>query len=657
MERKFYKIFRKSTAARLLLLFSLLVGGGDFVWGQKSLPYSYGFEDTDITTKEWTMTSTHASTSTVTYPNGYNSSRCFRFWAALGFNNQYICTPELESSSTGLEITLYYNVNWTSGSSSRSFYIGYATSSLTEIQDYNYTQYNVSNADKNWHEITISIPEVDVKYIAIKYTDTNSHLYFDEFTISKADPHKAPINFTTSDVTANAATLTWTNPNSNAISWDIKYSTEENFDPKTKGSLINTTSGHPFVLENLVNGVTYYASIRAIYSDGKSEWSNNISFTPRESITINDGSNSSPYVPFPDYTNNSDFLTKSQILLPYSDISALKGKYIKELTFYATNPNINWGTATYDIYLLETTFNNWSYNDPFIDWSNFEKVAEGVTPEVKDGKLMISISPYLYNASNNENLVIGFVQTAASSSTVSSTWYGVTNYSSYYGAAYYNDGKERQAYSYVRPKLTINYNNPTTSVTLGATNYTTFACPRPLDLTTANLPAGLKAYKASVAGTTVTFSEVNQVVPANTGILLVGEAGQTYDIPFAESGTAPEGNAFEVNSTGGTFAAADGYTYFGLIKNSNPLTFGEFDPSSVAIPTNKAYLKVLTSSLPAESRQLTFLFDENETTAIKDLPTAGAKKADDAVFSITGQRVSTPTKGLYIINGKKYIIK
>ena len=193
--------------------------------------------------------------------------------------------------------------------------------------------------------------------------------------------------------------------------------------------------------------------------------------------------------------------------------------------------------------------------------------------------------------------------------------------------------------------------------TFGTNGYTTFACPRPLDLTTANLPSGLKAYKAAVDGTTVRFTEINQTVPANTGMLLAGTVSTTYNIPVADSGTTLEGNAFLVNSTGGTFTADDGYTYFGLIKNSETLTFGTFNPASVAIPTNKAYLKVLTSSLPTSARQLTSVFSD-ESQGITDVTSAGSAQAQDyGIYNLSGQRVDKPAKGLYIVNGKKIIIK
>lgn len=193
----------------------------------------------------------------------------------------------------------------------------------------------------------------------------------------------------------------------------------------------------------------------------------------------------------------------------------------------------------------------------------------------------------------------------------------------------------------------------TVSATLGTNGYATFASPYPLDLTSANLPAGLTAYKASVSGTTVTFTELNQTVPANTGVLLQGEAGGSYNIPVVASGTEVTENAFLVNTDGTTFAGDNDYYYFGLLKNT--LTFGTFDPLNVAIPASKAYLKVLKSSLGAGAR-LNISFADDETTGIADVR---GKMSDvrGGYYNLSGQRVDQPQKGLYIVNGKKVIVK
>ena len=240
---------------------------------------------------------------------------------------------------------------------------------------------------------------------------------------------------------------------------------------------------------------------------------------------------------------------------------------------------------------------------------------------------------------------------------IGSTWYG-TNQASYndytgiyYGMGYNGVSTTRAIFI---PKITFTTISSSIPVTLGDNGYTTFACPRPLDLTDANLPSGLKAYKAAVEDDRVNFTEINQAVAANTGILLEGTAGKTYHIPVADEGSEPADNEFLVNSTGGTFSAESGYTYYGMLKNSNPLTFGVFDPSAVAIPTNKAYLKVGSG---AASRQLVAAFHWDVTTGIEDSAATTCSRKPGSVFSLTGQQVKKPAKGLYIIDGKKHIIK
>lgn len=188
------------------------------------------------------------------------------------------------------------------------------------------------------------------------------------------------------------------------------------------------------------------------------------------------------------------------------------------------------------------------------------------------------------------------------------------------------------------------------TATLGSNGYATFASPLALDLTQSNLPAGVKAYKAAVTGTTVNFTELNQTVPANTGVLLEGTANETVSIPVVASGDAVSENAFLVNEAGTTFTAESGYTYFGLMKDSDPLTFAKFDPETVAIPANKAYLKVETSSL-VHGLDVTF----EGADGIETLKNVDSETMGNAMFDLSGRRVAKAQKGIYIVNGKKVV--
>ena len=195
------------------------------------------------------------------------------------------------------------------------------------------------------------------------------------------------------------------------------------------------------------------------------------------------------------------------------------------------------------------------------------------------------------------------------------------------------------------------------SATIGANGYATFASAYPLDLTTANLPSEVTAYKAAVSGTTVTFTPLDQTVPANTGVLLKGPEDAEVSIPVVASGTDVTENAFLVNTAGTTFTAETGYTYFGMkkaVSSSDAIIFGTFDPSSVAIPANKAYLKVASGSAPS----LTFIFDDGQTTGIESVKAEGPMLNGSAeYYNLAGQRVAQPTKGLYIVNGRKVVVK
>lgn len=199
--------------------------------------------------------------------------------------------------------------------------------------------------------------------------------------------------------------------------------------------------------------------------------------------------------------------------------------------------------------------------------------------------------------------------------------------------------------------ISISYSSE--SVTLGTNGYTTFASPLILDLTEENLPEGVTAYKAAVSGTTVTFTALDQTVPANTGVLLKGEASATVSIPVAVEGTEVTDNEFLVNAAGTTFnpGDTDTYYYFGLMKNT--LTFGVFDPTTVAIPANKAYLKVLKSSIDNQAR-LNVMFND-DASGIRSID-HGQLIIDNAVYNLQGRRVENPRKGgLYIMNGKKVV--
>lgn len=77
---------------------------------------------------------------------------------------------------------------------------------------------------------------------------------------------------------------------------------------------------------------------------------------------------------------------------------------------------------------------------------------------------------------------------------------------------------------------------------------------------------------------------------------------------------------------------------------------------SGVLSANKAFLRTTTNVTTASARGLELNFDEGETTGINTVQ-GSAFKANGEYFNLSGQRVAQPTRGLYIVNGKKVIIK
>ena len=180
-----------------------------------------------------------------------------------------------------------------------------------------------------------------------------------------------------------------------------------------------------------------------------------------------------------------------------------------------------------------------------------------------------------------------------------------------------------------------------------AKQYTTYVTTTALDFSNVS---GLKAYIATSANaTSVIFDEVG-AVPADTPLLLITEATATaaegYAVPVAASATAPAGNLLK---------AGDGTTVIGGSSNFDyVLKDGMFHRATEGtVDKGKAYLHL--ESLPSNAAELTIVI--GETTGINSLTPNPSPMGEGSVYNLNGQRVAQPTKGLYIVNGKKVIIK
>ena len=207
----------------------------------------------------------------------------------------------------------------------------------------------------------------------------------------------------------------------------------------------------------------------------------------------------------------------------------------------------------------------------------------------------------------------------------------------------------------------IRFEAPAVTTTIGTTGWSTFSSNKALDFAhaTPSNPAStdLKAYMITGAsGTSITKSDALDNVPGSTGLLINGTAGETYTIPvLASSETSTTGNLMKPCVTATTVNYNDnaGYNYV-LMNNSGTPEFQKIVSgtySSANVGAGKAYLALTEDP---GSRALS-LFDD-ETTALQEIQAKGVIE-NGQFYNLAGQRVAQPTKGLYIVNGKKVIIK
>ena len=160
----------------------------------------------------------------------------------------------------------------------------------------------------------------------------------------------------------------------------------------------------------------------------------------------------------------------------------------------------------------------------------------------------------------------------------------------------------------------------------------------------------MEAYIAT-GTTSISLTKKNKV-PAGTGVLLRATAGGTsFDVPVTSATTDNvEGNLF-VRGTGAAVASDEsgaGTGPYNYILNNVNNQIGFYKANGQTVATNRAYLH---TTIAAESR-IAIDIDPSGINVISRETTT-----DNRYYDLQGRRVAQPTKGLYIVNGKKVIIK
>lgn len=224
------------------------------------------------------------------------------------------------------------------------------------------------------------------------------------------------------------------------------------------------------------------------------------------------------------------------------------------------------------------------------------------------------------------------------------SYYIITNTGSFEKAGlnnFYNDNYSSAfTFEEVTYPNTINFNDAQNIN--GVSHIATFSAPF-----ATIIPEGVKAYYVSAKGTEATMTAIDaQAIPANQGVILTSESGEAATMVPAASETAATitGNQLG-NSAGNTRSLTAGEGY--ILGNGSEGT--AFYPCKAgSLPINKAYL------LGNGQNAIVMNFG-NAVTGINTIAAPASAKAP--IFDLSGRRVVKATKGLYIQNGKKVIVK
>ena len=170
------------------------------------------------------------------------------------------------------------------------------------------------------------------------------------------------------------------------------------------------------------------------------------------------------------------------------------------------------------------------------------------------------------------------------------------------------------------------------------------------------------------------LAQQGDVVPAQTAVVL--ECNSTNPADNQLLPTGDETPATSNNRLCGTFfgSAINGLTVkdgagndynvtydnirafnINTADSRNPIGFYKVKSNVTNIPGNKAFL-VLTNA-EAQAKGFVLEFEDGGTTGIETIENSKHSTEDGVYYDLQGRRVENPTRGVYIVNGKKVVIK
>ena len=197
---------------------------------------------------------------------------------------------------------------------------------------------------------------------------------------------------------------------------------------------------------------------------------------------------------------------------------------------------------------------------------------------------------------------------------------------------------------------------------ISGAGYATFYAPAEV-----SIPENVKAYYIAaegINGNYATLTQIENVIPANTAVILEGAEGEyTFSVSetdaAAVTGNLLKGTITSTNIIGQAYVlgVVEGET--GLYKTQMSTVALSSASGNVSVFKNNAYKAYLpVSAVPAAAQgaaNFSFRF-EGGTTGVEEVKTENGNVK--TVYDLTGRKVNEITApGIYIVNGKKTLVK
>lgn len=197
---------------------------------------------------------------------------------------------------------------------------------------------------------------------------------------------------------------------------------------------------------------------------------------------------------------------------------------------------------------------------------------------------------------------------------------------------------------------TVKVGTTNSTLTITSAGYATYVTKSDV-----SIPEGVEVYgvKVNDKSTIELISlEKDENIAKGTAILVKGEPGDYTFVATEHEAATISGNKLIAVTEATTIEDTSDDNYYALAQIDGKVGFYKIK-AGVTIPAGKAVLHVNLT----DAKQFYPLDEAADVTAINGLSAATTAATDSAFYTLQGVKTVKPSKGLYIHNGKKVIIK